>query len=100
MLQARQTGKRNNVIDAVVGTTLLCGTLPQSATRPLKTYSTAVRAISCSACRQGPLSGNRTRSKKVRTRSNFIQLPVVGDIKCEKRLKPENRKDPLTMTCI
>jgi hypothetical protein len=43
---------------------LLCGTLPQSATRPLKTYSTAVRAIPYSACRQGPLSGNRTKSKK------------------------------------
>ncbi len=39
------------------------------------------------------------RMKKGSNAQHFIQLTVVGDIKCEKRLKPENRKDPLIMTC-
>ncbi len=56
------------------------GTLPQSATRPLKTYSTAVRAIPLSACHQGPPSGNRTGFKKLSDAQQFIQLTVVGDI--------------------
>ncbi len=40
--------------------------------RPLKTYSTAVRAIPLSACHQGPPRGSNAQQ--------FIQLTVVGDI--------------------
>jgi hypothetical protein len=50
----------------------LCGNLPQSATRPLKTYSTAIRAIPFFVCHQGPPSGNRTGLKKVPMRSNLF----------------------------
>ncbi len=57
--------KRKNTIT-------LYGTLPHSATRPLKTYSTAVRAIPLSVCHQGPPSGNRTGFKNVQTRSNLF----------------------------
>ncbi len=57
----------------------------------------AVRAIPYSACRLGPPDGNRTRNEK-RTRNHFIQLAFAD--KADMRFKPENRKDPLTMTCI
>ncbi len=50
----------------------LYGTLQQPATRPLKTYSTAVWAIPLSVCHQGPPSGNRTGLKKVRTHSSLF----------------------------
>ena len=54
----------------------LYGTLPQPATRPLKTHSTAVRAIPLSVCHQEPPSGNRTGLKKVRTRSSLFSLQL------------------------
>ncbi len=55
-----------------------------------------------SATMQGPPSGYRTGFKKCSDAQQFIQLTVVECRwhKCEKQLKPENRKDPLTMTCI
>jgi hypothetical protein len=56
------------------------GTLPQPATRPLKTYSMAVRAISLSVCHQGLPSGYRTEFKKCSDAQQFIQLTVVDDI--------------------
>jgi hypothetical protein len=56
------------------------GTLPHSATRPLKTYSMEVRAIPLSVCHQGPPSGYRTGFKKCSDAQQFIQLTVVGDI--------------------
>jgi hypothetical protein len=56
------------------------GTLPQPATRPLKTYSMAVRAIPLSVCHQGPSSGYRTGFKKCSDVQQFIQLTVVDDI--------------------
>ena len=67
------------------------GTLPHSATRPLKTYSTAVRAIPLSVCHQGPPSGNRTGFKKCSDAQQFIQLTVVDDINVKSgwRLKTE-----------
>jgi hypothetical protein len=58
----------------------LYGTLPQPATRPLKTYSMAVRAIPLSVCHQGPPSGYRTGFKKCSDAQQFIQLTVVDDI--------------------
>ncbi len=62
----------NAKTDTVAQICAMYGTLPQSATRPLKTYSTAVRAIPLSACHQGPPSGNRTGFKNVRTRSKLF----------------------------
>jgi hypothetical protein len=58
----------------------LYGTLPHSATRPLKTYSMAVRAIPLSVCHQRPPSGYRTGFKKCSDAQQFIQLTVVDDI--------------------
>jgi hypothetical protein len=58
----------------------LCGTLPQSATRPLKTYSTAVRAIPLFCLPPGTAQGQPDRIKKGSNAQQFIQLTVVGDI--------------------
>jgi hypothetical protein len=58
----------------------LYSTLPHSATRPLKTYSMAVRAIPLSVCHQGTPSGYRTGFKKCSDAQQFIQLTVVDDI--------------------
>jgi hypothetical protein len=58
-------------------------TLLHSATRPLKTYSMAIRAIPLSVCHQGLPIGYRTGFKKCSDTQQFIQLTVVDDINAE-----------------
>jgi hypothetical protein len=54
----------------------LYGTLPHPATRPLKTYSMAVRAIPLSVCHKGPPNGYRTGFRRCSDAQQFFQLTV------------------------
>ncbi len=76
----------------------LCGTLLLSATRPLTLINGCQgHPLSCLVTWDRP-AATEPGMRKGWTRNHFIQLAFAD--KADMWFKPENRKDPLTMTCI